>query len=558
MFSSSTHKTASSTLQREVRTDVLIVGGGAAGLCAAIAAAEEGRKALVLFKSGGNATTRAAGGFAAVMPGPSADDSVRMHVENTLSDAAGLADPRLVEAFAAGAGPALCRIMDWGVRFYTTQDGALRRFSSGGHSAARTYRCFGGRTGNFQRILLRRARALGVAFLSNCELVSLAGGGGRVLGGFALDAAGERLSIAARAVVLATGGYAALFARHTTAPGMTGEGLEMALEAGAALTDLEFVQFMPTALAWPPEFQGKIINDTLRGEGAVLRDVSGERFMPRYSPRYGDRAGRDVLAMAMARETAHGRGTPHGGVWLDATGIAEKNMRECFNLVDRLRARGIDPAADWMEVTPAAHFTCGGIRIEPDCSTGVEGLFAAGEVTAGLHGANRLGANALSETLIFGDRAGRTAAAYAARVGNDAQDRPAPPLCFEEPYRPLAHSTPDAASDAENRLKAWEEGIRDSLWLGAGLLRRRESLETARLRLQAVEAEMLDAPAARFSLRENVRRLRQIRMARLAARTVMAAQQREESRGTHCREDYPERNENWTRHIEWRKGQTMG
>jgi aspartate oxidase len=530
---------------RSLETDVLVIGGGSAGMCAALAAREAGASVALAYKIGGNCTSVAAGGFAAVLPGVT-DDSVENHYENTIQAGLGLADPRLVEILTRQAGAELQKVISWGVEYYTSDDGSLRRFRSGGHNAARTYRCRGGNVVGFFRTLHKRVQTSGIELLKNCALVRLLFSDGRVRGAWGMDDDGQPLKVTAKAVVLATGGYAGAYSNRSAPSGLTGEGLEMAHEVGGTLMDLEFVQFMPTTIAYPPEFHGSIVNDTLRGEGAAIYNSENERFMLRYDPRYGDCAGRASLTIAIATEVAEGRGSPHGGAFLDATALDEKTIFESFGCARRLIAWGIDPRTTRIEITPAAHFTCGGVAIDEHCSTGVPGLYAVGEASAGVHGANRLGANALSETLVFGDIAGGEAARCAQGiVGALGVADPIQKLWLERSLR-------DGDEGQSAMLDATEGEIKRLFWDNLGVVRSEAPLRSALARLEGL-ADALDAagPEA-YTYRENVRRERLRKMARLGAKVASAALEREETRGSHYRIDFKATDDALTRHISFR------
>ena len=526
-----------------LETDVLVIGGGSAGLCAAIAAASEGSQVVLLAKPGGNCTSLAAGGFAAVLP-QAADDAVEKHIANTLASGAGLGDERLVTIMAERAAEALNTIIQWGVRFYTQPDGSLLPFRSGGHSGVRTYRCVNGNAGQLIRVLSRRAKALGAVFLPGCTIAGLGTEGGRVNGAWGMDRQGSPLYIRSKALVLASGGFAGAYAHSTNPPGMSGDGLEMAFEVGCTLTGLEFVQFMPTTFAFPPELSGRLVNDTLRGEGAVLLNGAHKRFMDTYDPVYGDCAARDILAIAIRQEVLQGRGTSHGGVYLDARYIQAERMAACLGNTKILLKHGVDPHKDLLEVAPAAHFTCGGVRIDTQCHTGVEGLFAAGEVAAGVHGANRLGANALTETLVFGTIAGLSAARHAAGIKAQAANKCA---ALDERVRQSGCSSKASGPLALQLMHAVQAVFDAKL----GVLRSGQELaQAAEELLELAKAAKSEANAG-YAFPEGLCFAQIYKMAMLGHKTAVAAEQRVESRGTHFRSDYPEQNTAFAKHREF-------
>lgn len=519
-------------MESTIHTDVLVIGGGGAGLCSALAAAEAGADVTLVSKAGGNSTAIAAGGFAVVLE-KTVGDSVEVFLEDAVRSGAGLADIKLLTRLAKEAPAAIDRIVDWGVDFYRHEDGAYRPFRSGGHRFPRSLRCAKGKGGDAYRVMLWRARDKGVQIIKNALITRLLKENDRVSGAAGMDETGRPLLISAKAVVLATGGMAALYEHTTNTLGMTGEGYILAREAGCRLRDLEFVQYMPTTFAWPEHLQGRLVNDTLRGEGAYLRNGSGERFMTRYDPGFMEVATRDVLSIAIATELAEGRGTPHGGVWVDARHIPEKALLDSFGDARQLRAAGIDPLKELFEVVPAAHFTCGGVVIDEECRTGVAGLYAVGEAAGGMHGANRLGATALTENVVFGQVAGRNAAAEAAGgstpacVADSAFEQNLTRL--ERPEEPLL----------DELLARTEKRVGRILWQYGGILRSADGIQKGQGELAVLREERMGYPQGSFAQSLRGRRLDQL--ISLSALVLKAALLRTESRGCHYRVDFPER-----------------
>lgn len=515
---------------RKLETEVLVVGGGAAGMCAALAAAEAGSRVMLLARSGGNCTALSLGNFAAVMPDVD-DDTTLQHYEDTLLSGQGLSDPHLVRVLVERAGRALRRLMDWGADFETSEDGTLRRFHSSGHTGDRIYRASCGTAAQFYRVLLGRMRALGVQVHTDVDVVELLRGGTAVSGVTGVDERGQPLRIGARAVVLATGGYAGAFASSTNPPVANGAGCEMAYRVGCTLTGLEFVQFMPTTLRLPGARRALVISDLARNLGGFLRNGQGNAFSGLNVVPPLSRVTRDALAITLAQEVAEGRGTPGGGVYLDLREMKPADREIALGCLRRLRLHGQDPANDLLEVMPAAHFACGGVRIDKECSTDLAGLFAAGEVTGGVHGANRLGANALTEALVFGEVAGVSAARYAAGAPAAAKEAPS------ELDRMLCDSR--TGRDDDDSLEIMERDIRRILWEALGVIRNGRGLRSAIYHLRAIREALESQPCHARTLKGNLYRHRLLLLASLGYKVACAAYRRQESRGAHYRTDYP-------------------
>lgn len=402
-----------------LEADVLVVGGGVAGLSAALAAADAGREVLVLVKGtlGESNTVHAQGGVAAVLGDDERqrDDDLELHVRDTLQAGAGLCDQTVVRGILSEASASIDFLRQHGCIFDLGDNGQVALTREGGHSARRILHANGDSTG------AEVARSLAAATLAhpriivveNAFAIDLVSDGGRVLG--VLYYRREELIVAlAGTTVLATGGCGWVW-RETTNPSVaTGDGLAMAYRAGAELADLEFMQFHPTTL-YIAGGARLLITEAMRGEGAVLKNHAGERFMPRYHAD-AELAPRDVVTRAIMAEV-RASGFPH--VWLDATHLGSAFLDERFPAITRACARfGIDIARDWIPVHPSAHYHCGGVLSDGDGRTSLPGLWAAGEVgCTGLHGANRLASNSLLEGLVVGIRAGTGAAAGGGAIG---------------------------------------------------------------------------------------------------------------------------------------------
>src|SRR5215212_4983787 len=441
--------------------DVLVIGAGGAGLRAAVAAAEEGAAVGLVCKSllGKAHTVMAEGGAAAAMGNVDERDNWRVHFADTLRGGQYLNNWRMAELHAREAPARIHELEAWGAVFDRTPDGRILQRNFGGHRYPRLAHV-GDRTG-LEMIRTLQDRAVHrerIAVHMECTVLALLGDGDRVAGAFGYDRERGRFRVwRARAVVLATGGIGKAFKITSNSWEYTGDGHALAYEAGAELMDMEFVQFHPTGMVWPPSVRGILVTEGVRGEGGILTNRDGRRFMfddipenyraqtsdtPEEGWRYvqGDKSARrppelltrDHVARCIVREVREGRGSPHGGVFLDiawirnklpnAADVIRKKLPSMYHQFKQLA--DIDITTTPMEVGPTTHYMMGGVRVDGDTQMStVPGLFAAGEVAAGLHGANRLGGNSLSDLLVFGRRAGEYAARFARESGAAAIDQ---------------------------------------------------------------------------------------------------------------------------------------
>ncbi|WP_225729441.1 MULTISPECIES: L-aspartate oxidase [unclassified Nocardia] len=500
------------TIAWEAEADLVVVGGGVAGLTAARTASLRGLRVLTLSKGGPNDTSTqyAQGGIAVVAPH---GDSVDSHLQDTMEAGAGLCDVDAVRSVVSGGRDAVAALTDLGAVFDLGRDGRISRTREGGHSARRIIHAGGDATGaEVQRAL--NAAGLPVLFgTAVCEIVTGADG---VCGVIAVSDKGFGL-VHAPAVLLATGGLGQLYALSTNPPGATADGIALALRAGAAVADLEFLQFHPTVLYTPGGLGRRpLISEAVRGEGAVLVDANGDSVTAGVHPR-GDLAPRDVVSRAIAARMRL-LGVDH--VYLD--GRAIDGFAQRFpTITASCLAAGIDPSVDMIPIAPAAHYQCGGVLTDTDGRTEVPGLYAAGEVArTGLHGANRLGSNSLLEGLVVGERAG---AAAAERRGIRA--RVTEITCTAGEYVDRA--------DLQQLMSSHAAVVRE----GDGL---------------AVALKTIDAAARPTLTRPDDDAAHQISALEDAALTLTAralltaATVRTESRGCHTRSDYPGR-EDWLR-----------
>src|ERR1700730_11592097 len=396
--------------------DVLVIGAGGAGLRAAIEALGQGASVGVVCKSllGKAHTVMAEGGIAAAIANVDKSDDWRTPYRDTMRGGKFLNNWRMSHIHAQESPDRVRELEHWGAVFDRTSDGEILQRAFGGHTFKRLCHV-GDRTGlEMIRTLQDRGVNLGVDVYMECAITRLLKDGERVAGAFGYwRETGRFVVFKAKSVVIATGGVGKDWCITSNSWEYTGDGMALACDAGAELMDMEFVQFHPTGMVWPPGVQGILVTEAVRGEGGTLRNKDGERCMERYDPEKMELSTRDVVARAIYTEAREGRGTEHGGAYLDISHKpAEYVKKKLPSMYHQFRElAGLDITKEPMEVGPTCHYMMGGIRVEAETAQAtVPGLFAAGEAAAGLHGANRLGGNSLSDLLVFGRRAGQAAA----------------------------------------------------------------------------------------------------------------------------------------------------
>ena len=473
-------------------------------------------------------------GAVAVFADGSAGDSPYEHCVDTVRGGHFIGDQKIAYTLARDAAGRLLELRDLGARLDTNPDGSVLQRPLPGHRYPRSV-SFGLLTGlEFNRVLDLQVRQMPVDILEGLAIAELVVDDEGVTGAIGLDTqSGEPLLIQAPAVVLATGGiHGAYLPRGYPAEDLSADGLGMGLAAGAELSDLEFVQFFPTSLIWPPEVAGcSGIGDLRYNCDAWLLNAAGERFMERYDADRMELSTRDVVSAAVATEIAEGRGTPHGGVWMSLAHVGKDKLDsylaatfpgDVFAGYD-LRSAGIDVRSDRLEVAPIAHFHMGGVRVDSQARTSVPGLFAAGEVAAGLHGANRIENNALTETQVFGAIAG----AEAARHARDA--RRVVKIGLDPRYA--------AANDVSDPTIARAvSGIRQVMWQKVGVLRNGSDLSAAVEELAGYGQELLSSPSRTYYSLAGRQARNLALVCEAIARSALA---RTESRGAHVRLDHP-------------------
>jgi succinate dehydrogenase / fumarate reductase flavoprotein subunit len=518
----------------------LIIGSGAAGLRAAIAAHEAGADVVIVGKSlkRDAHTVLAAGGINAALGTVDPEDSWQQHFVDTYKDGYGLADPRMVELLAQEAPRAIDDLVAYGVPFARRENGALDQRFFGAHKYRRT--CYAGDyTGRAILYgLADRVEALRIPIHEHLYVSRLLTADGLCFGALAFDLhTGARTVYIADAVVLATGGHTRLWRRSSSRRDEnTGDGLSLALAAGAPLADMELVQFHPTGMVAPESIAGTLVTEAVRGEGGYLLNALGERFMAKYDPVRMELSTRDRVALANYTEIIEGRGGPNGGVFLDISRRSKDYILEKLPRMYRqfLEYQMLDISQQPMEVAPTAHYSMGGVVVDPETTaTVVAGLFAAGEVTSGLHGANRLGGNSLAETVVFGRRAGEYAAQYARELPAQHRSNPA--------IRAANDELDALIRPGKEMARPLQRAVRDTMWEYCGVMRTANRLQTGLSRLLEIREAVSDVdvrPSAEGY--QDLALALDLRAALDAAEaTVRGAIARRESRGAHQRADYP-------------------
>ena len=540
--------------------DVLIIGAGGAGLRAALGAMAEGAKVGVVCKSllGKAHTVMAEGGIAAAMANVDTADDWRTHFRDTMRGGKLLNNWRMAQIHAQEAPDRVRELEQWGALFDRTQEGQILQRAFGGHTFRRLCHV-GDRTGlEMIRTLQDRGVQLGIDVYMECAITRLLKDGDRVTGAFGYwREQGRFVVFRAKSIVLATGGIGKAWKITSNSWEYTGDGMALAYDAGAELMDMEFVQFHPTGMVWPPGVQGILVTEAVRGEGGVLRNKLGQRFMEKYDPKKMELSTRDVVARAIYTEVREGRGTEHGGAYLDISlkpaEYVKKKLPSMYHQFKELA--DVDITKGPMEVGPTCHYMMGGIRVDAEAAqSSVAGLFAAGEAAAGLHGANRLGGNSLSDLLVFGRRAGLAAAEHANKISSMAID----PWQIEDAARSMLAFF--ERSDGESPYTIHRD-LQETMQNLVGIFRNEEDLSRALEKLEklkertgrlSVEGSRLFNPG--WHLAQDLKAM--LTVSEAVTRSALA---RQESRGAHSRIDYAGPNPAWgaKNNVIVREGSTM-
>jgi succinate dehydrogenase / fumarate reductase flavoprotein subunit len=576
--------------QSNYSCDVLIIGGGSAGLRAAIEAHDAGANVLIISKSksGDPHTTLARGGINAALGTMDPEDNWMVHAADTLREGEFLADYKRIETLCKNAPDAINELVGWGARFHREKDGRLTQRFFGAHTYRRTvfYEDWTGQ--EIIRVLMEQVNLRKIKIMDNIYIMKLILDLDKrstvtvtseesatreqmiVTGGFGVDIEkNELVTIEFKSLILAAGGYTRVYSISSSRIFENyGEGIALAYEAGIDLVDMEMVQFHPTGMVWPKKAEGTLATEAIRGEGGILLNSRGERFMKNYDPERMELGPRDVVARAVYNEIISGRGTKNGGVWLDVTHLRKEIIQERLTTMYKQfqELDGIDISKEKMEVGPTAHYSMGGVVVDINCRTSIKGLFAVGEVISKIHGANRLGGNSLLDTVVFGKIAGREATKLIKQKVTEE-------LSQLELNRESQENGFDDNNDDHREIFVVEEPlkfrneIQKLMMQNAGIVREQARLENGLKRILELKNEFY-AKIHNINLKgfkiddngdsESIVLTWQVKSSLISCEAIIrSALMRQESRGAHYRSDFPMiDNEGWKVNIYCRKNET--
>ncbi len=552
--------------------DVLIIGGGSAGLRAAIEAHDVGANVIIISKSrkGDPHTVLARGGINAALGTMDPEDNWMIHAADTLREGEFLADYEKVELLCKGAPEAVNELVNWGARFHREKDGRLTQRFFGAHTYRRTvfYEDWTGQ--EIVRVLLDQVNQRKIKIVDDIYITKLLTSGiandekesvaDEITGAIGIDIKNkEVVTFHCKSLILAAGGYTRVYEVSSSRIFENyGEGMVLAYEAGAELIDMEMVQFHPTGMVWPEKAIGTLATEAIRGEGGILLNSKNERFMKKYCPEKMELGPRDVVARAAYNEILEGRGTEHGGVWLDVTHLSKEKI------LDRLTSMykqfkdldGIDISKDKMEVGPTAHYSMGGVVVDIQCRTKIKGLFAVGEVISQIHGANRLGGNSLLDTQVFGKIAGGQAAQLAKQTAGGGGE------VGEENGKQNLNNQKESLDNGGifvvKEPLSFRKEIQEVMKENAGIVRDETRLKKGLKRIVEIKEKFYskDSILKEFKIdSDNVVLTFEVKSSLVVCEaTIKSALMRQESRGAHYRSDYPKLDdEKWKVNIYCRK-----
>ena len=557
--------------------DVIVIGGGSAGLRAAIEAHDNGSLVLLISKSkqGDPHTVLARGGINAALGTMDPKDNWMIHASDTLIEGEHIADYERVEILCKSAPDAIHELVNWGARFHREEDGRLTQRFFGAHTYRRTVFYEDWTGDEIIRVLMKQVNERKIDIMDNIYITKLLlkdnienvdghsnSLPSKIKGAIGIDIKEKQLvKFNCKSLILASGGYTRVYSISSSRNyEHYGEGIELAYEAGVDLVDMEMVQFHPTGMVWPENALGTLATEAIRGEGGILLNSKNERFMKKYYPERMELGPRDVVARAIYNEIVEGRGTVHKGVWLDVTHLPLKKI------LDRLPTMykqfkdiaGVDISKEKMEVGPTAHYSMGGLSVDINCKTKVEGLFAAGEVISQIHGANRLGGNSLLDTLVFGKIAGREASIFAKQLQTPQEDSPLEskvdidvqkfekdlfmvldePLSFRKEIQDLMDQVAGIVRSASNLQKGLEKilTLKDRFYSQIRILPKNELNNDNHIKNLIITLEVRSSLVVCEAI-------------------IRSALMRKESRGAHFRSDFPTiNNDVWHVNIYCTKG----
>ena len=561
--------------------DVLIIGGGSAGLRAAIEAHDAGANVIIISKSkrGNPHTVLARGGINAALGTMDPEDNWMIHAADTLKEGEFLADYERVKILCKSAPDAINELVNWGARFHREkEDGRLTQRFFGAHTYRRTVFYEDWTGDEMVRVLMNQVDQRKIKIMDDIYITQLLLKSDKeeeeelcsieINGAIGTDLKNKKIVLfECKSIILATGGYTRIYSTSSSRIFENyGEGIFLAYRSGVELVDMEMVQFHPTGMVWPDKASGTLATEAIRGEGGILLNSSNERFMKNYYPERMELGPRDVVARAIYNEILEGRGTEHGGVWLDVTHLSkEKILDRLPTMYEQFKSiNGIDISKEKMEVGPTAHYSMGGIVVDTKCRTKIKGLFAAGEAISQIHGANRLGGNSLLDTMVFGKIAG----SEAARLAKEIADNTSLKISSLSPTLRLNENISKEFKDEIFMVKeplVFRNKIQDLMEQYVGIIR-------DNARLQKGLKQLLELNEAFYSedniLRdfqiddskyniENIILTLEVKSSLIVCEAIIrSALMRQESRGAHFRSDFPNTdNEKWMKNIYCKKNE---
>ena len=539
---------------KSMDTDLLIIGAGGSGLRAAVEAINSGVSVTILSKSllGKAHTVMAEGGIAASLGDVDPEDNWKVHFKDTMVEGVYLSDWRLVEKLAKEAPDRVYELERMGALFDRTPEKKIMQRAFGAHTYRRL--CHVGDKTGLELLRTLEDKILhssNVKVMDEVFVTKLVKKNDKVIGAIALDMkTGEFIAINSKSTIIAGGGCGRIYEVTSNSWESTGDGIALAFDAGAELMDMEMMQFHPTGMVWPPGVKGLLVTEGVRGEGGLLYNTKGERFMLRYSPQKKELDARDVVARSIYNEIQEGRGTEHGGVLLD---ISYKGkdfiMKKLPGMYMQFKEfAGIDITKEKMEVAPTTHYFMGGIKVDPETnSTNINGLFAVGEAAAGVHGANRLGGNSLADLLVFGKYVGINAAAYAKKVNLEK-------ISENEIKEEIKRVSGFINANGTNPYSLTEK-LRKTMSENVGIVRNEQNMQKALSIILDIKKEYKNI-GVEGNLQYNPGLLQCLElhsMLEISELLVRGAIMRKESRGAHYRSDYPKKDRKWLKNIVFKK-----